>query len=448
MNNSNVTTNEKTNQIIDDYLNTHQMNFDCGYGFYDMNGNIFKDEYWLNIERKRKERRDNIIEHIIKNFVEIDLTDIQCIQINIKRSETYTTDFRWNDVYGAFEIIKNPTSLHMNIKLATIDLDIMNIFYKRLSEAINLKKIVFEGVYGRKELTEDAEYLTEEQYIVLSEYISSNPVNLKTFELKFLYPKSGYMNFLNSLRYNTFLEDIMIPVPHHLSKDNNLEDFFKKRGLKNITLYFSIFGLSVKERHLVNELIDNINNNLDVDVNLVIYKDNFNKIRFEGGNLIEENRFSTSKYNFDPNNSITSINNGEYNEDNDEDNENLDYEYDESFGYNNKLLIVKTRYNIHTKYFNEMKERFQKSGRKNNITDCLNISLLEHSNNTNNLNNSNDSNNSSFLERWINETSDSKHKVICDVFNSHELFYLMSKSLKIYNNSVEFKSTGMYFDSF
>ncbi len=441
MNNSNVTTNEKTNQIIDDYLNTHQMNFDCGYGFYDMNGNIFKDEYWLNIERKRKERRDNIIEHIIKNFVEIDLTDIQCIQINIKRSETYTTDFRWNDVYGAFEIIKNPTSLHMNIKLATIDLDIMNIFYKRLNEAVNLKKIVFEGVYGKKELTEDAEYITEEQFIVLSEYISSNPVNLKTFELKFLYPKSGYMNFLNSLRYNTFLEDIMIPVPHHLSKDNNLEDFFKKRGLKNITLYFSIFGLSVKERHLVNELIDNINNNLDVDVNLVIYKDNFNKIRFEGGNLIEENRFSTSKYNFDPNNSITSINNGEYNEDNDEDDENLDYEddenldheYDSSFGYNKKLLRrTKTRYNIHTKYFEEMNDRLQKSGKKNNISECLNNSLLEH---FNNLNNSNDS-------------SDTRCKLVCDVFNSHELFNIMSKSLKIYNNSVEFKSSGMYFDSF
>ncbi len=441
MNNSNVTTNEKTNQIIDDYLDTHQVDFDSGYGFYDMNGNIFKDEYLLNIERKRKERRDNIIKHIIKNFVEIDLTDIECIKINIIRTKTYTSDFRWNDVYGAFEIIKNPTSLHMNIKLATIDLDIMNIFYKRLSEAINLKKIVFEGVYGRKELTEDAEYLTEEQYIVLSEYISSNPVNLKTFELKFLYPKSGYMNFLNSLRYNTFLEDIMIPVPHHLSKDNNLEDFFKKRGLKNITLYFSIFGLLVKERHLVNELIDNINNNLDVDVNLVIYKDNFNKIRFEGGNLIEENRFSTSKYNFDPNNSITSINNGEYNEDNDEDDENLDYEddenldheYDSSFGYNKKLLRrTKTRYNIHTKYFEEMNDRLQKSGKKNNISECLNNSLLEH---FNNLNNSNDS-------------SDTRCKLVCDVFNSHELFNIMSKSLKIYNNSVEFKSSGMYFDSF
>jgi hypothetical protein len=230
MNNSNVTINEKTNQIIDDYLNTHQMNFDCGYGVYDKNGNlVFKDEYWLNIERKNKERRDNIIKHIIKNFVEIDLTDIEYIKINIKRSETYTTNFRWNDVYSAFEIIKNPTSLHMNIKLATIDLDIMNMFYKRLSEAVNLKKIVFEGVYGSKELTEDSEYITEEQFVILSEYISSNPVNLKGFELFFLYPKKGYMNFLNSFKYNTFLENIMIPVSHHLSKDNNLQGFFLKK---------------------------------------------------------------------------------------------------------------------------------------------------------------------------------------------------------------------------
>ncbi len=432
MNNSNVTTNEKTNQIIDDYLNTHQMNFDCGYGVYDKNGNlVFKDEYWLNIERKNKERRDNIIKHIIKNFVEIDLTDIEYIKLNIKRSETYTTDFRWNDVYSAFEIIKNPKSLHMNIKLATIDLDIMNIFYKRLNEAINLKKIVFEGVYGRKELTEDAEYITEEQFIVLSEYISSNPVNLKTFQFKFLYPKSGYMDFLNSFRYNTFLEEIEIPVPHHLSKNNNLEGFFKKKGLKNITLYFSIFGLPVKERHLVNELIENINNHLNVGVNLVIYKDNFNKIRFEGGNIIEVNRFSTSKYNFDPNSALNSISNQEDERDNDEDNENLDYEDDESYEYNNTILRAKTRYNIHTKYFEEMNGRFQKSGKKNNISECLDVFMMTNQGYTN------------------SETlSDTRCKLVCDVFNSHELFNIMSKSLKIYNNSVNFKPTGMYIDGF
>ena len=183
----------------------------------------------------------------------------------------------------------------------------------------------------------------------------------------------------------------------------------------------------MKERHLVNELIENINFYLDIDVKLIIYKDNFKSY------FSTEDRFSTSKYNFDHNSALNSISYQEDERDNDEDNENLDYEDDKSFGlgFNNNILRAKTRYNINTKYFNEMNERFQKSSKKNNISECIDVSMTTNQGYTN------------------SETlSDTRCKLVCDVFNSHELFNIMSKSLKIYNNSVIFKSVGQYNDSF
>ncbi len=456
--------NEKTNQMICEYFDKYPRNFDLAYSF--------KDEYLLNIERKNREKWEKNVKHIITNLVEIDLTNIEYLHISIRRSDSYFGEYNnfgiemmWDEIEWAFH--KNGNNLKVNLKMYDFDLDIMNIFYNRLHEAINLKKIVIDGVYEWDGIDIDAEYITEEQYGILSEYISSNPIHLKVFQLKFLNPTNGYMSFLNSFQYNTFLEEIEIPVPHYLRIDNDLRGFFNKKGLKDITLYFSIFGLSVKERHLVSELIDNINYYLDIPVKLIIYKMNCSRY-----NSIVD-RFCSSIYCFDPDGAINSIGYDDE-RDNDEDDEKWDYEdvdVDELLNSNEyyqlNILKAKTRYNIHTKYFEELGLKYKDELLKNGIKIINNVNKVENEfdpitcNNIKSnfdpylfkmeflgeLNNNNISKclNNSLNDYLVNNTNfdmESKplieSKTICNFFDRHNLFDIMTKSLNKYNNVLVF----------
>jgi hypothetical protein len=159
----------------------------------------------------------------------------------------------------------------IDFNIFDFELKDLNILYNRLQyEAIHVKKLIFKGKY-ENELSKSSQYFVNENYEVLSNYISSNPIELKSFRLLYLYPNENYMKILNAFKNNTNIEQINVPVPYFLRKKLEYNDFLENKSLKIIIFYVSILYLSINEKEYIMKFMNDINIIMNSSVTLKVY---------------------------------------------------------------------------------------------------------------------------------------------------------------------------------